>query len=228
MDSSHVIFLAVLATVTGVVLLIRLGKKHNKTDWGHAALNVLDGINAWFCRSYHRLPDRLLELPEHGPALLVSNHVSGLDPIIMIAATNRPLRFMIAQEEFDRWWLKWLLARMGCIPVKRDKNPRKAFRESLAALDSDEILAVFPQGAIVTDAESRPLKKGAFVLARLARVPLICIRINGVRGRGLTLLAPFIRSNVTLSRHPETYLVTDENMAASMNDMHGFFSNRIN
>ena len=204
--------------------MINIGRKYNKTDWGHAGLNILDGINTWLCRNYHRQSDRLIELPVSGSAIIVSNHVSGLDPLLLIAATNRPLRFMIAQEEYDRWWLKWLLVRVGCIPVKRDKNPTKAFNECLSALADDQIVVVFPQGGIVTKADSKPLKKGAFVLARLADVPIICFRINGVKAEGFTLLAPFVRSNVRLTKSKEIYFVSKENIELVMSAVKNYFT----
>ena len=210
---NYTLILAVAVIVTTVYLCAKnIGKKYNKTDWQHKSLNILDGINTWLCRKYHRLPDKLIEIPENGPALIVSNHISGLDPLLLIAATRRPLRFMIAQEEYDRWWLKWLLKRVGCIPVKRDKNPKRAFNECLAALEDGQIVVVFPHGGIVTGENTKPLKKGAFVLAKLAQVPLVCLRIDGVKGQGFTMIAPFIRSNVRISKNKNTYQVTDESM----------------
>lgn len=93
-----------------------------------------------------------------------------------------------------------MLVRVGCIPVKRDKNKTKAFNESVAALKNNQVLVVFSQGGIVSDASPKMLKKGAFVLARFSQVPLLCLRIEGVYARGFTLLAPFFRSNINLSK----------------------------
>ena len=223
MDYIHVIIMAVIFLLLCLYFLIKIGKEHNKTNWDHNGLNILDGINTWLCRKYHRLPEKLIEIPNAGPAILISNHISGLDPLLLIAATNRPLRFMIAQEEFNRWWLKWLLIRVGCIPVNRDKNPTKAFNASLIALKNDQIVVVFPQGRIVTKANPGALKKGAFVLAKTAKVPLLCLRIDGVYARGLTLLAPFVRSNANLSRHQTSYRVTDENIGDIMEQINQYF-----
>ena len=216
--------LVALVILAGVLLIlfvcaINVGRKYNKTDWQHRGLNILDGLNAWLCQKYHRLPKDFIELPDSGPALIVCNHISGLDPLLLIAATKRPLRFMIAQEEYDRWWLKWLLKGVGCIPVKREKNPTKAFNECLTALENDQIVVVFPQGGIVTEFNGKPLKKGAFVLAKLAQVPLICFRLDGVKGEGFTLIALFMRSNAQVSKNVNTYEVTDESIGDVMNDV---------
>ncbi|MES9927954.1 MAG: 1-acyl-sn-glycerol-3-phosphate acyltransferase, partial [Candidatus Thiodiazotropha sp. 6PDIVS] len=62
----------------------------NQADWGSIGLNRLDGLNRLFCRYYHRLQPQVLPLPEQGGAVVVSNHISGLDPLLMIASSNRP------------------------------------------------------------------------------------------------------------------------------------------
>jgi len=74
----------------------------------------------------------------------VSNHVSGLDPLLLIAATRRPLRFVIAREEYERWGLRWLLHAVGCIPIARGRNPRSALSAARAALEAGEVVALFP------------------------------------------------------------------------------------
>ena len=215
--------LASLLVLLCIIVLIRIGKKYNKTDWDDSVLNILDGINYWLCINYHRQSQDQIRLPESGPALLVSNHISGLDPLLLIAATNRPLRFMIAHEEYERWWLKWLLVRVGCIPVKRDKNPKKALNKSMQALHNDQVLVVFPQGGIVVDDDGKPLKQGAFVLTRLAKVPLYSVRIEGVLGRGFTVLAVFMRSKVKLVQNQQIYQVSDDNLKSTMADIKRFF-----
>ncbi len=78
---------------------LRACLRHNLTDWGQGWLNVLDGFNRIFCRQFHRLNEVWLDLPEAGPAVVVSNHVSGLDPLLLIASSPRPLRFLIASEQ---------------------------------------------------------------------------------------------------------------------------------
>ena len=98
----------------------------NVADWGNRWINRLDGLNRLFCRHFHRLGRQNIPLPAHGGVLVVSNHVSGLDPLLLIAASPRPLRFLIAREEYGRWWLTWLFRASGCIPVERSRNPRAA------------------------------------------------------------------------------------------------------
>src|SRR5690606_17846252 len=98
----------------------------------------LDGLNRIFCRRFHRLTGRI-DLPERGPVLVASNHVSGLDPLLMIAASRRPLRFIIAREEYERWWFTWLFRAIGCIPIDRSRNPHVAFYAARRALAAGEV-----------------------------------------------------------------------------------------
>ena len=79
-----------------------------------------------------------IPLPETGAAIVVCNHISGLDPLVLIAATPRPLRFLIAREEYERFGLQWLFRLGKCIPVERDKRPELAMRAALRAIENGE------------------------------------------------------------------------------------------
>ena len=192
----------VLAALLGLTLAIFLWRRfmaalerRSVADWGRPWLNRLDGLNRILCRRFHRLHHPPLDLPEQGPALVVANHVSGLDPLLMIAASARPLRFIIAREQYDRWFLRWLFRAIGCIPIGRRGGHRDALAAARRALDAGEVVALFPQGAITTDndAETR-LKPGVALLAAETGVPVYVLRLEGIRGRGRTLTAVLLRS----------------------------------
>jgi 1-acyl-sn-glycerol-3-phosphate acyltransferase len=172
-------------------------------DWGGPWLNRLDGLNRFLCRRYHRLPEVWLPLPADGAALVASNHVSGLDPLLLIAASRRPLRFIIAREEYERPGLHWLFRAIGCIPVDRQARPEQALRAALRALQAGEVVALFPHGRIHLDTDPpRPLKAGVAWLAQQARCPIVPARIEGVRARRSVLLAPFVRSRAVVRVFP--------------------------
>ena len=179
--------------------MLRTCEAANRADWGRRWLNRLDGLNRIFCRRFHRLVHEPLNLPDNGGALVASNHVSGLDPLLLIAASPRPLRFLIAREQYDRWWLRWLFQAVGCIPVERTRNPRRALEAARKALKHGEVVALFPHGHIHLDHhEPIPLKRGILLLASLANVRIHPVRIEGVRAQGLTVAAVFIRSRACL------------------------------
>ncbi len=179
--------------------MLRACEAANRADWGSRWLNRLDGLNRIFCRRFHRLVHEPLNLPAAGGALVASNHVSGLDPLLLIAASPRPLRFLIARGEYDRWWLRWLFRAVGCIPVERAVNPRRALEAARKALKRGEVVALFPHGRIHLDHhEPTPLKRGIALLASLTGVPIHPVRIEGVRAQGLKVTAVFIRSRACL------------------------------
>jgi len=174
-----------------------------EADWGSRWLNCLDRLNRIFCRHYHRLSVDPLPLPATGPALVVANHVSGLDPLLLIAASRRPLRFVIASEQYHRFGLHWLFKAVGCIPVDRKGRPERAFRAAMKALEDGEVVALFPHGRIHLDSDvRRPLKPGFVRMAQRADCPVYPVRIEGVRGQGLVLTSAFLRSRARVTGHP--------------------------
>ncbi len=192
----------VVALVAAAILLAYLWRRLTRAcdaaqvaDWGRPWLNRLDGLNRMFCHRFHRLRHDTLPLPASGPVLVASNHVSGLDPLLLIAASPRPLRFLIAREEYDRWWLRWLFRAIGCIPVERTRNPRAALVVARAALERGEVVALFPHGRIHLDHHApTPLKRGIALLAQMTGAPIYPVRVDGVRGQGLTVAAVFLPS----------------------------------
>ncbi len=185
-----------LALALGAAWLWRAAGRHRAADWGGPWLNRLDGLNRFLCRRYHRLPEVWLPLPERGPALVASNHVSGLDPLLLIAASRRPLRFIIAREEYERPVLTGLFRAIGCIPVDRGARPEQALRAALRALQAGEVVALFPHGRIHLDRDPpRPLKPGVAWLAAQVGCPVVPARVEGVRAERHTVLAPLLRSH---------------------------------
>lgn len=174
-----------------------------EAQWGRAWLQVLDGLNRLFCRRYHRLSGDNIPLPTQGPAIVVANHLSGLDPLLLLAASPRPLRFLIATEEYHRFGFTWLFRAVGCIPVDRSGQPDKAFREALKALQQGEVVALFPQGGIHLDnSKPRRLKPGAVRLAQLAGCPIYPVRLDGMRAQGDIFKPVWLRGQARLQSRP--------------------------
>lgn len=170
------------------------------TNWGGPHVNWLDGWTRILCRCLHGLGKQGIDLPAQGPAIIVANHISGLDPLLLIAASKRPLRFLIAREEYQRFGMQWLFRAAGCIPVDRDGRPEKSLRQALKALQQGEVIAMFPHGRIHLDSEPpRKLKAGFARLAVWSRAPIYAVRIDGVAGQGKILSAPFIPGKVLLT-----------------------------
>ncbi|NVJ67060.1 MAG: 1-acyl-sn-glycerol-3-phosphate acyltransferase [Gammaproteobacteria bacterium] len=187
-----------------------LGKKYNQVDWGSSFLNKVDGVFRYYCLNFHNLKFNGIDasanrfhLPQEGGALVISNHLSGIDPFFLIAACDRPIRFMIAKEEYERWYLKWLFKGAGCIPVDRTGRADIAFRQAKRALDKGEIIALFPHGKIHLDHEQPyRVKPGIKKLAELSKVPIFVARLTGVRGQGSVFTPLFLRSQSVVTQFP--------------------------
>lgn len=182
---------------------VRLCHKATVVDWGHGWVNFLDGFLRIFIRSYHRFKYQPIPLPEKGPALLVANHISGLDPLLMVAACKRPVRFLIAQEQYDRFGLNWIYKQIGCIPVQRGGRVDKAFRAALQALEQGEVVALFPEGAIHTKRKpAKRLKGGVGKLAEMSAAPVYPVIISGILVEGFTVLTLLLPNRARLKSFP--------------------------
>ena len=183
--------------------LLAACRRANRVDWGGDMFNLIDGFNRIFCYRYHRLNVLGLRLPKTGAAIVVSNHVSGLDPMLLIASARRPLRFLIAREQYRRFGLKWLFDGAGCIPVNRERRPERALRAALRALADGEVVALFPHGKIHLDSDPpRKIKAGALRLAQLSGAPILPLRIDGVRGAGHVVRGALLRGHAGVKAYP--------------------------
>ena len=183
--------------------LFRRLDSFSTADWGSRKVNRIVGFISLFCRYMHRFQFDLLPLPEKGSALVASNHISGLDPFLLIAASPRPLRFLIAREEYERFGFNWLFRLAKCIPVDREARPERALRDALTALEQGDVVAVFPHGGIQVDPDTPPkLKGGVVFLAQKANCTIFPVRVDDVRGAGHTALALFIPSSSSLKTYP--------------------------
>lgn len=207
--NTHIVaaLLAIIAAVLLLVLFfrraIRFLQANKNADWGSATLNVISGLNRLLCYRYHRLHGDVITLPEEGGAIVVSNHVSGLDALLLVAACNRPLRFLIAKEQYERFGIQWFLRSIGCIPVEREARPQRAFRAALRMLAQGEVVVLFPHGTIHLDSDPpRRLKAGVVKLAKLSGCPIYPVRLEGIKGQGHVVLAIPMRSNVRLKLGP--------------------------
>ncbi len=195
-----------LAITIGVVLIIFIlvGHKNHVADWDNFIINIIDGWIRIYCRYYHHFIYQPIPVLDNKPTLLACNHLSGLDPFLIVAACRHPIRFMIAKEEYERFGLQWLFHAAGCIPVERSGRVEVAFRTTLSALHNGEVVALFPEGGINrTGRPLRKLKAGVIKLAKMANVPITALRVEGMRGQGHTGVALLLPSQSRLTVLPE-------------------------
>ena len=131
-------------------------------------------IDTVFARVYHSLtittPARL---PREGGGILVCNHVSSVDPLLLQSACpQRLVIWMMAKEYMDLPVLGWCFRQLGVIPVDRGGHDSASLRAALRALKDGRILGVFPEGKIETDDDLLPFHTGAALMAIRANVPV--------------------------------------------------------
>ncbi len=143
-------------------------------------LNLLFRFSRLYCDGFHRLKSlHRNRVPRTGGVLLISNHTAGLDPMIIQASMQRPVRWMMARE-YMLGALGWFWRRTHPIPVDRDKAQPAAARAAIDIIKRGQIVGVFPEGGINdTDQPLRPLSAGVAMIAQRSGAMIVPVHISG-------------------------------------------------
>lgn len=118
-------------------------------------------------------------VPRRGGVLLVSNHQSFLDPVLVAAGLPRQVHYMARRSLFRVPGFRGLIRSLNAFPVRRGGVDLSAVRETVARLGAGELVLVFPEGTRTDDGRIQPLRRGVELLARRARVPIVPVVIDG-------------------------------------------------
>jgi len=118
-------------------------------------------------------------VPPTGPVLLVSNHVSYLDPVAIGDACPRRVAFMGKAELFETKPLGFLLRGVDAFPVRRGASDRTAFKNTLALLADNRVVCIFPEGTRRTDGVLGEAETGAATFALRTGCPVVPIYVSG-------------------------------------------------
>lgn len=138
-------------------------------------------------KTLYRIETEGLErIPEEGPVLLVCNHVSFMDPLIVMGVVRRPIRFVMYYKIYRIPLLNFIFRTAKAIPIAGRKEDadllEHAFEEVDRALADGELVCIFPEGGITRDGEIAPFRGGVEkILARRA-VPVVPIALRGLWG----------------------------------------------
>ncbi len=142
-------------------------------------------------------------IPHDGPALIVANHVSFVDAVILMGATPRPIRFVMDHQIFKTPLLGFIFRHSGAIPIAPAKEDpellEQAFQRIDRALASGELVGIFPEGAITRDGSIQPFRPGVTRILQARPVPVIPMGLSGLWGsffsriEGKAMRKPFRR-----------------------------------
>jgi 1-acyl-sn-glycerol-3-phosphate acyltransferase len=125
-------------------------------------------------------------IPEHGPALLICNHVSFVDPIVISAACPRPIRFIMEASIFRIPFLNGVFRGMKAIPVAPQKqNPQvyeRAFEVVAKELRAGQLVCIFPEGHLTSDGEIAQFRAGMLRILQETPVPVIPLALSNLWG----------------------------------------------
>lgn len=115
-----------------------------------------------------------------GRALLVANHNSFIDPIIlMLSFPFRRLIFMATKDLFQKPLADWFFTHVHCIKVDKDNFNMSSFRGVSDGLNKGKLVAVFPEGSVDTESEElHPFKAGAVLMALKNNAPIIPVYLS--------------------------------------------------
>ena len=135
----------------------------------------------------YRVDKRDLEhIPDEGPAVLVCNHVSFVDALVLAGCIRRPIRFVMYYKIFTTPVLSFIFKTANAIPIAsaREDEPlmERAFDQISDALQADEIVCIFPEGKITEDGEIHSFRPGVTRILERDAVPVVPLALRGLWG----------------------------------------------
>ncbi|MCC6423188.1 MAG: 1-acyl-sn-glycerol-3-phosphate acyltransferase [Phycisphaerales bacterium] len=137
----------------------------------------------------------LHHIPTHGGALLVANHESYLDPVVVAVRVRRPVSFLARSGLFDNPAFGWLIRSLHAFPVRQGEGDIGAVKETIRRLKEGHVLNIYPEGSRTQTGELGPIEPGIALMVRRAGVPVVPVVISGSftawpRGRKIFHPAP--------------------------------------
>ncbi|MDK9777182.1 MULTISPECIES: MFS transporter [unclassified Vibrio] len=125
-------------------------------------------------------------IPEQGAALMVANHVSYVDALILMGTSTRPVRFVMDKSISELPVLKYVFRHAGVIPIcsprKCAETYKKAFEQIEQALNNDEVVCIFPEGRLTSNGELGEFRPGVEKILKRTPVPVIPMALKGLWG----------------------------------------------
>jgi 1-acyl-sn-glycerol-3-phosphate acyltransferase len=193
---------------------------------------------AWLLiHSIYRVEKSGLEnIPDEGPAVLVCNHVSFVDAVVIMAACRRPIRFVMDHRIFETPVLNFIFRTGGAIPIASAKEDpdllERAYGEIERALAAGDLVGIFPEGRITDTGDLNPFRGGISRIIEKSPVPVVPMALRGLWGsffsrKGgpamsrLSQLRPFSKIALVASAPWASGAVTPEGLQAEVLALRG-------
>jgi len=142
----------------------------------------------WMLISFaYRLRVKGLEnIPDKGPVVIVANHVSYVDALVILAACRRPVQFVMDHNIFRTPVLGWAFRQMKAIPIAGAKEDpammERAFERVKQTLAEGDVVGIFPEGKLTKDGEMAPFRPGIERIVAEAGAPVVPLALRGLWG----------------------------------------------
>ncbi|MBZ0167047.1 MAG: MFS transporter, partial [Candidatus Omnitrophica bacterium] len=124
-------------------------------------------------------------VPKQGGGLLVCNHVSYIDAVLLVVTLQRPIRFLVYRELFEVTWLKPLLRLAGAIPISFHDGPKAMLRsldEASQAIRDGELVCIFPEGQLTRTGNMLKFNRGLERIVADTECPIIPVHLDQIWG----------------------------------------------
>ncbi len=138
-----------------------------------------------FSKMYRLKVNGLDNLPSTGGVLLLGNHISFIDWAILQIASPRPIRFVMARVYFDKWYLRWLLNKMGVIPISPGRS-KTALETVHQGLKNGDVVALFPEGRLCRNGQLGYFHTGFERAAKDSNATIVPFYLLGLWGTSTT------------------------------------------
>jgi 1-acyl-sn-glycerol-3-phosphate acyltransferase len=134
----------------------------------------------WFVPMYRYRAWGVRRVPSEGPLLIVSNHQSFFDPILVGLGSHRRQFCALARSGlFKNKLLGWLIRSLNAIPVEQGVSDTRAMRQCVQVLKDDQALLVFPEGARTLSGQTEAFESGTLLLIKRAKPTILPVAIEG-------------------------------------------------
>ncbi len=174
-NPAHTFIVLGLMTIAGTVYICRL--------LPYALVRLFIWILAHTI--YRIRPINKQHVPQQGGALLVANHVSFVDVVLLVVSIQRPIRFMISREVYEKSIFRPLFKLARAIPVARTDGPKeliRSFQAAKQALKDGELVCIFPEGQLTRTGNILKFTEGLEHIVKGVDCPIIPIHLDRIWG----------------------------------------------